>query len=143
MARMIRFAPRSLSSSGIPRIVRSQRGIDGSRFREMRFSLGRVRAVAVIQTSLDNQSGDHAEHSVIRFGMRKYVAVESPGAGVVAVHDHIPAFTGRDVQGVALPRSRLGPAILGDHSHVHAVKVHWMDHHYFVHEAEPQFLSLS
>src|SRR5438874_11281577 len=75
--------------------------------------------------------------------MRKNVAVKRPRTWIVAVDDHIPPLAWGDVQCVALPGGWLRPSILCDDRHVHAVKVHWMDHHAFVHETQPQFLAFS
>src|SRR5204862_7547013 len=74
--------------------------------------------------------------------MRKNVAVESPGSWIVAVDDRVPPLAGRHVQRVAFPGRGLCPSILRNNGHVHAVKVHGVDHHSLVHETEPQLLSL-
>src|SRR5688572_13103056 len=58
---------------------------------------------------LDDQGSDHPKHPVLRLCMGKDVAVEGPGAGVIAVDDHVPALARSDVEGVTLPGSRLRP----------------------------------
>src|SRR2546421_12916809 len=71
---------------------------------------------------LDDQRRHHPEHPMLVFSMRKDVAVEGPGTRLIAGHDHIPALARRDVQGIALPRLRLGPAVLVDDRHVHPLQ---------------------
>jgi hypothetical protein len=59
-----------------------------------------------------------------------FAVASRPGEeSVFHIDDHDPALAGGDVQGVALPRLRLRPAVLVDHGHVHAVQVHGVDHH--------------
>src|SRR5687768_919592 len=78
---------------------------------------------------------------MIRLRMREDVAMERPDARRLAVHDHVIALAGSDIQRVTLPRSGHRPPVLGDHGHVHAVEVHRMNHHAFVHEADAQLLA--
>src|SRR6476619_7612958 len=86
--------------------------------------------------------GDHAEHSVIGLGMRENVAVKCPDSFRLAVDYYVPALAGSDVQRIAFPRSGDSPSILRDHSHVHPVKVHRVNHHAFIHEPDAKLLSL-
>src|SRR4051812_18115739 len=52
---------------------------------------------------LDDERRHHAEHAALRLGVAQDVAVEGPGAGVAAAHQHVPALAGGHVQRVALP----------------------------------------
>src|SRR6185437_7548326 len=45
----------------------------------------------------------HPEHPLAGLGVRQDVAVECPGARVVALHDYVPPLARRHVQGVATP----------------------------------------
>src|SRR3954463_3053251 len=142
-ARMITFAPSSLSSSGMPRILRIQRGMRDSPASEPRAAAPRRVIVVIARSpSLHDESGDHAKHPVIGFGVGKNVAMEGPRSRIVAVDDHVPPFAGRDVEGVAFPRGGHRPAVLGDDGHVHPVEMHGVDHHPFVHEADANLLTL-
>src|SRR5678810_1446939 len=97
---------------------------------------------SVVAPSAHYYRGDHAEHSVIGLGVRENVAVKCPDSFRLAVHDYVPTLAGSDVQRIAFPRSGDGPSILCDHSHVHSVKVHGMNHHAFIHEPNAKLLSL-
>src|SRR5450759_4747675 len=90
--RMIRLAPSSLISSGIPSRERTQGGTCG-----LPVSRLGVRWTPVMWTSFHNQCGNHTEHPMIRLGVRKDMAVECPRPWIVAVDDDVIPLAGRDV----------------------------------------------
>src|SRR6476469_6731646 len=61
---------------------------------------------------LHHQRRHHTEHPVVALGVGKDVAVEGPGARIVAVDDDVPPLARGDVDGVALPRRGHRPATL-------------------------------
>src|SRR5688572_5789210 len=102
---MMRFAPSSLISSGTPRSTRSHDGTRRATVPARRPGLRVERWALLMRASLDDQRRNHADHPVIRLGVRKNVAVACPRPGIVAVDDHIPPFAGSNIEGVALPGS--------------------------------------
>ena len=64
---------------------------------QRRFNRASVPASGLV----DNDGGDHAKHTVRRFGVRQDVAVECPHAWLLAINDRVISFARRDVERIA------------------------------------------